>query len=344
MKLQHSLKLFVLFVLGISIQSCSKTNYDYILRPYTDIKQFYLVSNTGDTTKCLIQGDSITVFWNPDIPMPEKISPHIVVDEKAAISPASTQAVAFSAKTSYTVTAENGDVKTYRLVPMVKRPLPSVSSVMGNITWLNTTQLPIYGENFLANTDATNIGVYLQRVSDGYEFPLDVLKERTTNYSLIAKVPEFSEEQGIGLHRLYMKVGTVATKAIDIQVYAPPISAVSINSKLVQEGKPIHANDVLRIDYNVTDTQAEKIARFFTPKDIATVVLYFSFDENIEIKEFTRTANSIEFKVPAEINKYNNRKLGQLRIYYKSAPPEQATFSSYRHTMYLNTPSDIIVK
>lgn len=344
MQLLNSSRLFILFLLGILIQSCSKTNYDYLLRPYNEIKQFYIVTSAGDTTKCLIQGDSITVFWNPDMTMPEKINPHIVIDEKATISPASGEAVAFTKNTTYTVTAENGDVKTYRLNPVIKKPLPSISSVLGGITWLSTTQLNIYGENFLADADATNIGVYLQRVSDGFEFPLEVIKERTTNYSLIAKVPPFTDEQGIGLHKLYMKIGDKATKAVDIHVYAPDKYAVNITTSLVQEGKDVHAGDLLTINYTATDNEGGKIAKFYSTNDVGTVVLYFSFDENVEIKEFTRTANSIQFKVPDEINKFVGKKLDQLRLYYKSAPPEQATFSSYRHTMYLTKPSTVVGK
>jgi len=344
MKLRSSTPFFILFLLSILIQSCSKTNYDYLLRPFNEIKQFYIVTSTGDTTKCLIQGDSITVFWNADVAMPDKVSPRIVVDEKATVSPASGEAVSFTKNTTYTVTAENGDVKTYRLNPIVKKPLPSISNVSGNITWLSTTQLNIYGENFLVQADAANIGVYLQRVSDGFEFPLEVIKERTTNYSLIAKVPEFTESQGIGLHKLYMKIGDKPTKSVDIQVYAPDIYGTQITSSFVQEGQDIHAGDMLTINYAATDNQGGKVARFYSTNDVETVLLYISYEESVEIKQFTRTANSIQFKVPDEINKFVGKKVGQLRLFYKSAPPDQATFSSYRHTMYLTKPSNVVVK
>lgn len=335
----------VLLIAGICLQSCSKTEYDYLKRPYNEIKQFSITGSTGETTKCLISGDSITVYWNPDVTLPATISPNIVIDDKAKISPASGTPVPFNKSTVYTVTAENGEVKTYKLNPLLKLPVPSISSVQGPITWLNYSQLSIFGEYFLANTQPSEIKAYLQRVSDGFEFPLELVTNKITNYSIVANLPQFSAELDTGLHKLYIKTGTRVAKGADVRFLTPYISNANPVSNLVQDGQAIHTGDELSINYSFSDNYGGKVASYYHAKNIDYVLLYMAPSyEWVTIKDgITVTDKTVKVKVP-NVDKYIGQTLAQYRFIYKSVPPASATSSSYFLRGFLNSTTPIKAK
>lgn len=335
----------IIFIAGVSLQSCSKTEYEYQKRPYNDIKQFIISGSTGDAVKCLVSGDSITIYWNPDVELPSTITPTIVVDGKATISPASGASVPFNKNTTYTVTAENGEVKTYRLNPVLTLPIPAISRVSGPLTWLSATQLSIYGEYFLANTDTSEIAAYMQRVSDGFEFPLELVRERTTNYSLVAQLPAFSAEQDTGLHKLFVKAGNRVAEAVDVRFLTPFISHANPVSNLVQEGQAVHSGDSITIHYSFSDDYSGKIAGYYNAKNIDYVVLYFSpsFETIIIPGSRVVTDNTVSIKLP-DIDKYIGQTIGQYRFIYKTVPPEQATVSAYYLRGFINTATPVEAK
>ena len=343
-KIYHSIPLVLVILTGLSLQSCEKTEYDYLKRPYNDIQQFVVLGSTGDSTKSVIIGDSINIYWNPDVPLPSNITPKIVVDKNATISPASGASVPFNKNTIYTVTAENGDVKTYRLNPVLTLPVPSISSVSTPLTWLNSTQVNIFGEYFLANTQPSEIKAYMQRVSDGFEFPLQLVANRITNYSIVANLPDFSAEQDIGLHKLYVKAGNRVAKSVDVIFQAPSISFTNRIASLVQEGKDVHPGDSLTINYAVSDSYGGKVAGYYSTKNVRTVLLYVAFDAMIEVNDLVITDSTIKFKVPETFDQYIGQSILQCRLFFKTAPQDQATLTAYRHTMYLTTPSPIVAK
>lgn len=334
----------LLLIAGISLQSCKK-EYDYQKRPYNDIKQFTILGATGDSTKCLISGDTITVYWNPDVTMPATITPKIVVDGKATISPASGTSVPFNNTTVYKVTAEDGTVKTYKLNPVANAPIPSISSASGPLTWLNDTQLSIFGEYFLSNTDASQVTAYLQRVSDGVEIPLTLVSSRTTNYSLLANLPAFSLEQDTGMHKLFVKTGTRVAKSVDVKFLTPYISYAHPVSSLVEDGKPVHSGDKITVNYSFSDDYGGKIASYYHARNIDYVLLYMypSF-EILTIKDgLVKGDNNVEITLP-NIDKYIGQTIGQYRFIYKSAPAASALLSSYYLRGFLNLATPVQAK
>lgn len=108
--------------------SCEKTKYEYLKKPYTDILSFKIASPIEglDSLSAVIAGDSISIYWDPSLALPNTISPRISVANVASIKPASGEAVPFSDKTVFTVTAEDGTIKEYRLIPMVNTPIPNI--------------------------------------------------------------------------------------------------------------------------------------------------------------------------------------------------------------------------
>lgn len=113
---------------SLFLLSCQKTNYEQLKRPYTDVLSFKIASSYKgiDSLHAVISGDSISIYWDPATPLPSTISPRIRLAEGATVLPASGQAVPFNNKTTFTVTAEDGTVKTYRLAPQTNHPVPVI--------------------------------------------------------------------------------------------------------------------------------------------------------------------------------------------------------------------------
>lgn len=333
---------FILLVIGVSLQSCKKTELEYEQSPYNSIKRFTVLGSTGDSTRCLINGDSITVFWNPDVALPSSIRPSIVVEPGAVISPGSGESVPFNRNTVYTVTAQNGTVKTYRLTPSQTVPFPVVSGVNA-AAWLSTTQLNITGEYFLANTDTSAVQVYMQRVSDGFEFPLTLIKQLTTNYSLRVTLPPFSTEHEVGLHRLYVKAGSRIARPYNVNMLVPAINYVTRVSDFSQKGKDLHAGDEVTVTYTATDNYGGAIAKHYNTSGVQSLLLFIDYDNMPAVTDFTITENTIKFKIPDSIKSHIGKEITQVRLLFKAVPQESVTSSSYRHDVsFWDTPSKIV--
>lgn len=108
--------------------SCKK---EAALRPYTDIINFTVTSPDGEPIKAAIDGDSIVIYWPIGKERPETLTPVIHVAEGATISPASGEEVSLREAIQYTVKAETGDSKTYRLHVPNNKPKPYVNTFGG---------------------------------------------------------------------------------------------------------------------------------------------------------------------------------------------------------------------
>lgn len=335
---------FILIILVISFQSCKKTELEYEKMPYNGIQRFTVLGSTGDSTRCLISGDSITIFWNPDITLPTSIRPSIVLEPGAVISPASGETVPFNRNTVYTVTAQDGTVKTYRLVPSQTIPFPSVSGV-NTASWITTTQLSITGEYFLPNADTAGTQVYMQRVADGFEFPLTLVKRFITNYSLRATLPTFSAEHEVGLHRLYVKSGNRIARPYDVNMLPPGISNVTRTSDFAGKGNDIHAGDTLTISYSVSDNYGGNLAKHYSVNGVQSILIFIDYDNMIPVTQFTVGTNTLTFKVPDSVKDNIGKTVSQFRLLFKAVPQESVTSSVYRHDVsFWDTPCKIVAK
>lgn len=336
---KHILSIGMLATTCIAL-SCKKTEYQYEKRPYNDIRQFVVIGPNGDSTKSFISGDSITIYWSPDVALPASISPRIVIDDKATISPASGATVAFNKSTVYTVTAEDGSVKTYHLNPIVSLPFPSISNNSGTAAWLLTTQLGLLGEHFLTGVTVAEVKVYMQRAKDGFEVPLTTVANRTSNYSVTVNMPEFSAEQDTGLHKIYVQSGNRVSEPANYRFTTPWISYANPTTSLVQDGQPVHSGDSLTINYAFNDAYKGKVASYYHARAIDYILMYFSSGDTINIRGDRRyTDDMVRVKLP-NIDKHIGQTLIQYRFIYKSVPAENAISSLYflRGFMASSTP------
>lgn len=146
-----SCTLFVLVLLLSIASACKKEYTDF---PYHNIEQFEVSIDEKSNIDAVINGDSIVLYWPPFITMPDSITPQIKVSERATILPASGKKVAFSDKTTYTVTAEDGNSKVYHLKRLNNQPLFSFELAR---TMVRGGPFLLSGSYLVADTSKTKV-------------------------------------------------------------------------------------------------------------------------------------------------------------------------------------------
>ena len=265
-----------LVVLATLLTGCQKTELEYEKRPYKAILGFDLAGYNGlDSVRAVIMDDDILVYWDITVEKPLRITPRIVVSEAASISPASGEEVDFSESTVYTVTAEDGTIKEYRLKPVLNQAIPTLTNMTARLTWhpVRTQTLRITGEYFLAGGDTSAIQVYAKRVRDGFEFELPLIKEQVTQTNISVTVPKFTAEQDSGRHNIYVRIGNVTSGVKELWLSQPGASHLISSATFEDVGKPIFAGDTLTLTYSLSDDYGGMIARYYTAENLRRVYL-----------------------------------------------------------------------
>jgi hypothetical protein len=136
-----------------TLASCKK---DYIKTPFNQIEEFSVTDSLGNKLKASLSGDSIIVYWPPFQSLPAQVTPQITVSSGAQISPASGTKVTFASTTIYTVTAQDGSKKTYKLVPLENQPAP-IFSVQGQDALQVGGYLVLNGQYIIPDTTISKL-------------------------------------------------------------------------------------------------------------------------------------------------------------------------------------------
>lgn len=142
---------YVLVLFLTVFSACKKEYTDF---PYHNIEQFEVSIDGQNSIEGVVKDDSIIMYWPPFIDMPDSISPKITVSDRASILPASGKKVAFSDKTSYTVTAQDGNTKVYHLKRVNNQPL--LEFELGR-TMVRGALFLLRGSYFVADTAKTRV-------------------------------------------------------------------------------------------------------------------------------------------------------------------------------------------
>lgn len=134
------------------LNACKKEYPDY---PYNDIKQFVIKNVNGADLKAAFNNNDIILYWPPFVNVPDSITPQITVAERAAIHPASGTKVPFNETTVYTVTAQDGSIRTYKLVVATNQPPLAVKYVQEPMKL--GAEFEISGEYFIPDTNQTKL-------------------------------------------------------------------------------------------------------------------------------------------------------------------------------------------
>lgn len=247
--------------------SCTKTEYETIKRPYNAITKFSVAGYGNlDSVDAAIFGNEIRIYWNSDSPLPTLIKPTIHVSDGATVSPASGSEVAFTENTTYTVTAEDGTMRTYKLKPIVNQPSPILNGLYvgpyaTDLMWIEGHTFNLMGEYFLS-TDINKIKVYGQRIKDGFEFDVKFNTETATSTSMAVSLPDFTAAQDTGWHRIWLKAGELTSDYVDIYIRQPFARNVTKTLSLVQEGQPVKIGQEFTMNYAFTDQFNGAAARY----------------------------------------------------------------------------------
>jgi hypothetical protein len=259
------------------IQSCKKVEQETIKRPYDGIQRFAVPGyGSLDSINAVISGNDIVVYWNADAAVPEKIRPLIIVSTGATILPASGVEVNFSDTTTYTVTAEDGSIRKYKLKPVSNVAIPVLFSMPASYRWAQYAPLIIKGEYFFASGDASQIKVYAQRIKDGFEFDLEVDPAQTTSTQIIARLPMMTTDLDTGAHRIYVKVGGFASNSMEVNLARPsfywdPLNITSV--EIAPPGKPLKVGDSLTLVTNIKGITPEVFEKFYPKSTISDLTL-----------------------------------------------------------------------
>lgn len=318
MKSKHIQYLFsvcCILALVTVLPSCTKTSYDYEKMPYKNIESFKVKGYTADSLNAVIRNGQIMVYWTGEADAPATIRPVIAVSKGAAITPASGVEVSFKDTTTYTVSAEDGSVQIYHLKPVLNVPIPRVYAITPNTLHLITDPaVTIAGEYFLSR-DTADVKVYAQRVSDGFEFDLDIDYSVISNTSITARVPLNNKQIDTGLHKIWVKIGDHASESRQVQLRMPLLwrSGVTILS-FKEAGQPVAPGDSVTIQlkdiYNGDVLKWYRDA--FTRIEILSVASY-SFTTTQFV---VRDDYSIRFKTP---DQPMDSAPWAINLYYKGA-------------------------
>ena len=135
---------------------------------------FQVEEFSADTVlEAAIKEDSLIIYWPSSIkPAPANISPTIVVSEGAIVTPASGENVPFETGTSFTVTAEDENEKTYFLKVVFYQPEPYYNSGSGAVRFFDRND--IHYIEVINGIEA--LGIYNDIRLDGDFFLTDTTK------------------------------------------------------------------------------------------------------------------------------------------------------------------------
>lgn len=281
------------------VQSCTKTRYDQLLRPYTEISKFTIAGyGELDSIPAVINNDSIIIYWNSTEAAPAKIKPTISVSTGATVSPASGTEVDFSESTVYTVTAEDGTVKRYILKPVVNIAIPVIFSSPASFRW-GQGNIDVLGEYFLAAGDMSSIKVYAQRIKDGFEFDLTLDTANTTATKVSVKLPTMTAELDTGAHRIYIKSGNFSSNSVELKLLPPDISRdfknIVTSYTISSTASKLKLRDSLKLKFNFDDIISPEMFEKFYPKTaIGNITVYLTGLQG-EYKYFTLTQDEYSY-------------------------------------------------
>ncbi|MBD1431938.1 hypothetical protein H8B06_03790 [Sphingobacterium sp. DN00404] len=306
-------------------QSCSKTEYEQLKRPYADIQAFTIAGyGLVDSIDAVIAGDSITIYWDDAVPLPAEISPSISLSAGATIEPKANVSVPFSRNTIYIVTAENGDKREYRLVPKKNREIPRLQGLLVDaFAWLSRPEITLRGEYFMA-APLDQYKVYMQRLRDGVEFDLEIDPSTITPHQINAKLPAFTMEQDTGLHRIWVDLGGVRTESLELDLYQPTLKNEQYTIAYPSGTQTVGPGQTITIQHEIKDESDGAAARYYLGENILHIRLGIRpSDSNgalqyheVDIESITES--SVTFKIPSDFSQYIDYDIISSQVIYKA--------------------------
>ena len=306
----------IVLIVFIATLGCKKTTYEQQKKPYNNITTFVLLGYTGDSINASINNGEIIIYWAAETKAPATIQPTVIVSPGATVSPASGAEVAFNNTTVYTVTAEDGTVKTYKLKPVINKAVPRISSISpADLLWISSTLLTVSGEYFLTG-DTADVHVYAERMRDGFEFDLPLNYSKLSMTNITANLPMYSDIMDTGLHKIRVKIGSRVSDDKQVNIRFPDIAyTTGVNLIFEEAGRTLVAGDSMTL--KIWDDYKGAVTKWYMKKFTKVVMENYVF----EATALTQTDSTIKFRIPATPI---NQKPSNVILYYDG--PYGATY------------------
>mgnify|MGYP001309596196 CR=1 FL=1 len=301
--------------------SCNKTELDYGKQPYNTIQSFKIAGYASlDSIEAVIADGNIQLYWNSTIEKPERIKPNIIVPKTASISPASGEEVDFSENTVYTVTAEDGTTREYKLKPVLAQVVPVItylSTQANNISYNNINHLRVYGEYFLTSGDPSTFKFFARRVHDGFEFELPIT-DRIIPISATVFQFDFplTLESDTGFHQLWVQEGEARSNEVTRWVGMPRLRVPdNVIYSLEEDGQDVHPGDVLTLNWDIQGAHR----KFF--KGAAKNIAVFMYDPVLNRTvsqtniEFVEENDQIKITLPESFSAYEGHYITRIDVW-----------------------------
>jgi hypothetical protein len=270
--------------------SCKKET-EHAPYPYNSIEKLSIAAGGDDKINASFHNDSIIVYWPSYLPKPAKITPEIIVSEKATVTPASGAEVAFTTGTKFTVKAQNGAVKDYFLKVIVNQPDIQVfestyaTTKGGTITVNNGQQI-----RYLARDVNLTRFYILDNASKETQIPIEFADQADGSPIMRIKVPNTDD----------IKIGAYKIKIVsEERTFISPNAIFGV--LYPASAKPI----VKEVTAPITVKQGETITfngtGFFDMKE-ARVYAYDANWNEIEVATLalvSSTATTATYRIPA---------------------------------------------
>ncbi|MCL4637502.1 MAG: hypothetical protein M5Z89_00810 [Olivibacter sp.] len=293
----------------IAFSSCKKEYIDY---PYAEIINFSIIDANGAVLKAAVDNNEIIIYWPPEQAVPETVTPTVIVSERANVQPASNTPIAFIDGTSFTVTAEDGTAKVYKLKRIINVPKPYVTDFSGITSYndknfiLVGDQLSFAGDYF--NTTEGQLKVFFL-TADGREVEVPISNSTSLN---IWAIPD------------EMTVGTYTSIRLES---APYTITVERDFEVIEDPRPsnIPLNEAITLkrgeEYKLAGKNLDKVTQLLLNNQNSRTYI------PVEIVNVSSDEITLRIPVDFPLNTYHS-----VRFIYASTP----YFSDTINTLSLN--------
>ena len=293
--MKYLIRTSIFIVICLFFWACKK---EYLPAPYTQIASFVVTDSAGNQLQASITGDSIRMYWPPFQSIPDSISPVIEVSKGATVLPASGKKVALKKGMTYTITAQDGSVRTMILVLMPNEPLPifTVQNApnfmqMGGLLILNGQYLPL---------DTNRMQVYLVNKT-AQVYPISF----RAPFHLMTVSWADTLPQDLSIDTGYYTVRVVsAGKYIEQGPYffgKPDLGMLAKKYLFQQQGQTIKAGTQISFTYQRTPIELKFYAGTFTTIDLTVVPNGSSIGTVYSVPVDSQTSSELKYTLPANL-------------------------------------------
>jgi len=303
--------------------SCKK---EYALYPYNTIETFVISDPSGAPLSAAIVDDNIIIYWPPLQPVADSITPVIGIPEKAAIMPASGVKVAFSETTMYTVTAQDGNTRTFKLKPSVNQPDISFEDPDGNKLQIGES-FNLLGEYYITDTTKTKLYLLNNRNNTVIQLPLSAASIFT--YSRITITVPFDGAVDTGYYHMRLVSGVRSVTKGPYYMDRPFM--VNAGFTFPARGSILHRGEEITVTYDANAAGAKYWNNAFS---YGYMVINGLSDNRMEI--VSQASGRVTLRIPDDM------RLGSVDRVFLYSDPSIPGAAADAEVFFAESPADYI--